>query len=76
MTQTGTPSPSIAPGTTIALVTDSTPSYLEYGDYRGWVALDTDGTYSHDVTEVDVVTADVAWETTDDDYARLGTVLS
>lgn len=36
---------------TIALVTDATPAYLDYADYRGWVALSATGEWIADLTD-------------------------
>lgn len=67
MTNTGT--------TYVALVTDNTPVYMEFGDYRGWVLLGEDGTYLQDISEQDVSQLTVVWDQfTNGDYARTGTV--
>jgi hypothetical protein len=71
------PSANTPPGQTppiVALVADSTPDYLEFGDYRGWVELDEQGAYCRDLTDAQVRAADVAWDPTSGDYARTGTV--
>jgi hypothetical protein len=59
----------------VALVTDSTPDYMEFGDYRGWVVLAEDGTYLQDISEQDVAQLAVTWdEGTNGEYARTGTI--
>ena len=63
------------PGETVALVTDDTPAYLQYEQYRGWVLLDKAGSWLDDLTEADVAALSVRWdEFTNGEYARQGTI--
>ena len=65
----------VQPGETVALVTDDTPSYLEFGQYRGWVLLDRSGSWLGDLTDADVAALSVQWdEVTNGEYARQGTI--
>jgi hypothetical protein len=59
---------------TVAEVTDSTPDYLEYGSYRGWVGLDADGAWVLNLADEDVAATTVTWEVGNEGYGRVGTV--
>lgn len=65
----------LSPGSTVALVGESTPEYLEYGGFRGWVLLDRSGAYYRDVTAAEIASVDILWDdVTDGDYERTGVV--
>lgn len=69
---TRVPAPIDSTAAYVALVSDDTPESLEYGTYRGWVALDRDGGWLENLSVGQIESLrEISWQESSE-YERLG----